>query len=313
MRNLAWDDVRLVREIARSAGMAGAAAALGIDNSTVFRRLGALEAALGTKLFERRRSGYVLTPAGEDMVRMSERFEQDIADFSRRLEGGEIAARGEIRVATADSLLAFLMTDLLARFRAVYPQIILDVVIGNTALNLSRRDADVAIRATDRPPENLVGRRIGTIAWALYGRHAEHGETADAESRVEAGDWVVLADEMAGLNVVRWAHAHVPAERLVYKANTVLGLAAAVEAGIGIGHLPCFIGDQNRALMRLSPPEPDFSAGLWLLTHPDLRKSPRIRAFLDFMGAELQRLKPLLEGMRMADLDSREAAEEAGA
>lgn len=295
MRNLAWDDLRLVREVARAGGMTGAAAALGIDHSTVFRRLGALEASLDTKLFERRRGGYSLTPAGEDMVRIAERFEQDITDFSRRLEGGDIAARGEIRVATADSLLAFLLTPLFARFRHQYPEITLDVVIGNTALNLSKRDADVAIRATDQPPDNLVGRRIGTIAWALYG-------TPDAldhaDNDLASANWVLLGDEMAGLKVVQWAHAQVPAARLVYKANTVLALAAAIEAGIGIGHLPCFIGDQSRGLVRLGEPEPSFSAGLWLLTHPDLRRSPRIRVLLDFMAAELQRLKPLLEGVR---------------
>ena len=300
MRDLAWDDLRLVREVARASGMTGAAAALGVDHSTVFRRLGAIETALETKLFERRRTGYVLTPAGEDMVRIAERFEQDITDFSRRLEGGAITARGEIRIATADSLLAFLLTPLLARFRKSCPEITLDVVIGNTALNLSRRDADVAIRATDQPPDNLVGRRIGTIAWALYGRE-EMAEQYRTDH--DACNWVLLGDEMAGLKVVRAAHADIPAERLVYKANSVLGLASAVEAGIGIGHLPCFIGDRSRGLVRLAEPEPAFSAGLWLLTHPDLRRSPRIRVFLDFMAAELQRLRPLLEGAPPASLE----------
>lgn len=275
--------------------MTGAAAALGIDHSTVFRRLGALEASLETKLFERRRTGYALTPAGEDMLRIAERFEQDITDFSRKLEGGDIAARGEIRLATADSLLAYLLTPLFARFRQQNPEITLDVVIGNSALNLSRRDADVAIRATDQPPENLVGRRIGTLAWALYGKPDAADGSMDLQ---ETANWVLLGDEMANLKVVKWAHAQVPPERRVYKANTVLALAAAVEAGIGIGHLPCFIGDQSRGLVRLGEPESSFSAGLWLLTHPDLRRSPRIRVFLDFMAAELQRLKPLLEGVR---------------
>lgn len=307
MHNPSWDDLRLVREVARASGMAGAAAALGVDHSTVFRRLGAIETALGNRLFERHRTGYVLTPAGEDLVRIAERFEQDITDFSRRLEGGAIAARGEICIATADSLLAYLLTPLFARFRAHCPDITLDVVIGNTALNLSRRDADVAIRATDQPPENLVGRRIGTIAWALYGRP----DLADAfKADHAASDRVVLGDEMAGLKVVRFAHAEVPAERLVYKANSVLGLALAVEEGIGIGHLPCFIGDRSRGLVRLTEPEPAFSAGLWLLTHPDLRRSPRIRVFLDFMAAELQRLKPLLEGVLPAGISNGTGNEE---
>ena len=297
MYSPAWDDLRLVREIARAQGMAGAAAELGLDHSTVYRRLGALEKALGTTLFERHRSGYALTAVGEDLVRLAERFEADITDFGRRLEGAAIKARGEIRITTADSLLAHLLTDIFARFHRAHPEITLDVVIGNPALNLSRRDADVAIRATDEPPENLVGRRFGTIAWALYGRSDLWAERAlDPDEGPRSCNWVTLGDEMAGLKVVRWARSEIAAERRVYKANTVLGVAAAVEAGIGIGHMPCFIGDPSRALTRLAAPEPAFAAGLWLLTHPDLRQSPRIRTFLDFMAGELTRLRPLIEG-----------------
>lgn len=283
----AWDDLKLVRSIARAGGLTGAAAELGIDQSTVYRRLGALEKALGAPLFERHRSGYHPTATGEELVSLADRFERGIVDFARRLEGKSIAVRGEIRIATADSLLTHLLTPIFQTFQQAHPDITLDVVIGNPALNLSRRDADVAIRATDSPPETLVGRRIGTIAWALYGTP----DCVTADPR-----WVTLGEDMAGLKVVRWARENVPAERRIYRANTVLGLSSAVEAGIGIGHLPCFIGDASRALKRLSGPEPDFSAGLWLLTHSDLRQSPRIRLFMDHVAGELQRLKPLIEG-----------------
>lgn len=312
MQRLAWDDLRLVLEIATAKGMSGAAAALSLDHSTVYRRLGSIEAGLGLKLFERHRSGYSLTPAGEEIVEIAERFEGDITDFERRLRGKSISARGEIRVATADSLLIHLLTPIFARFQKAHPEITLDVVIGNTALNLSRRDADVAIRATDHPPENLVGRRIGTIAWALYRQNtpgedlgldrATSGEVP-AESDPASAQWVLLGDEMAGLQVVRTTRKNVPSDRLVYRANSVLALSAAVEAGIGIGHIPCFIGDTSRGLRRMAEPEPEFAAGLWLLTHPDLRQSPRIRTFLDFVAAEMLRLKPLIEGDRQLPLD----------
>lgn len=312
MQSLAWDDLRLVMEVATAQGMAGAAAALNLDHSTVYRRLGTIEARLGLKLFERHRSGYSLTPAGEEIVQIAERFETDITDFERRLRGKAISARGEIRVTTADSLLIHLLTPIFARFQKAHPEITLDVVIGNPALNLSKRDADVAIRATDHPPENLVGRRIGTIAWALYGQHvggedlgldAAAMDDAGARSDLASRNWVLLGDEMAGLQVVRSTRKTVAPDQLVYRANTVLALSAAVEAGIGIGHLPCFIGDTSRGLSRLSPPEPEFAAGLWLLTHPDLRHSPRIRTFLDFVAAEMVRLKPLIEGETRPALD----------
>ncbi|MGV1953483.1 LysR family transcriptional regulator [Agrobacterium vitis] len=296
-KSLAWDDLRLVKAIAQALGMAGAAATLGIDHSTVFRRLGALEEALGVPLFERRRSGYALTPTGEEAVRTAERIEAEVAQLERRLQGREIAPAGEIRVTTADSLLVYLLTPLFARFQQVYPDIQLDVVIGNNALNLSRRDADIAIRATDNPPDMLVGRRIGLIAWALYGRGQDFAAaSAPKPAELNAAHWACLGEDMAGLKVVKAAKQQLAPKQLRYRANSVLALADAVEAGIGIGHIPCFIGDVRPALVRLSPTIPDYSASLWLLTHQDLRHSPRIRVFMDFIAAQLIPLRPLIEG-----------------
>ncbi|MCM2293069.1 LysR family transcriptional regulator [Allorhizobium sp. BGMRC 0089] len=295
---LAWEDLQLVKAVAQARGMSGAAAELGIDHSTVFRRLGALETALGQPLFERRRSGYTLTATGEEVVGTARRIDQDVMALERRLKGQEILPAGEIRIATADSLLMHLLTPLFARFRKACPDIQLDLVIGNPALNLSRRDADIAIRATDKPPETLVGRKIGQIAWALYGRardFAEIGPKSDAAS-LTTHDWVALSDDMAALNVVRSAISTIARNRLVYRANSVLALAEAIEAGIGIGHIPCFIGDVRPGLVRLSDTVPDFTATLWLLTHPDLRHSPRIRALMDFLATELTPLKDLIAG-----------------
>jgi DNA-binding transcriptional LysR family regulator len=170
-------------------------------------------------------------------------------------------------------------------------------VLANQALNLSKRDADVAIRATDAPPETLVGRRVATIAWAIYGRAADFPEppSKDSPSLYEK-PWVALGDNLATLKAARFVRDHVAPELISYRVNTVLGLAEAVEAGVGIGPLPCFIADAKPNLVRLSDLNPDFSAGLWLLTHPDLRQSARVRAFMDFMAAEIGKQKRWIEG-----------------
>lgn len=295
---ISWEDLRLVRALGAARGIPGAAQALGLDPSTVFRRLNALDAALGEPVFERHRTGYEPTPTGEEMLRLAGRMAAEVEAFERRLAGREIAPTGEIRVATADSLLIHLLTPLFARFQAAHPAIRLDIAVGNLAANLSRRDADVAIRATDTPPDTLVGRRAGRIGWALYGRAADFPDRAAIPAFAElcTRRWVALGTDLGRLAVVRLVERHVPPERLCYRTNTVLGLAEAVEEGIGIGHLPCFVGDSRPGLLRLAPPEPDFAADLWLLTHPDLRQSPRIRLFMEAMGAELARLRPLLEG-----------------
>lgn len=294
VKRLAWDDFRFVKAIAEAKGLAGAAERLRVNHSTMFRRLGQLEEALGTALFERHRTGYTLTPAGEEMAALAQRMDEDITGFTRKLAGQAPSPAGELRVTTSDALLVHLLTPLLARFRSRCPDVRLDVVLDNQALNLSRRDADVAIRASDSPPETLVGRKLARIAWALYGL-GDNVPEREALAR-DGQPWVSPGDDLASLKVARFLRAHVAPERIVYKANTVLGLAEAVKAGVGIGHLPCFIGDTQPALVRLSPPEPDLAADLWLLTHPDLRRAARVRVFLDFVAAEVAKRRALIEG-----------------
>ena len=298
-KNLAWDDFRLVKAIADAGGMPGASDRLGINQSTVFRRLGQIEAAMGSTLFERHRTGYALTPMGEEMVALARRFDSDITAFTRKVAGQEIAPEGELLVTTADSLLVHLLTPLLAKFHAAYPRMRLEVVLANQALNLSKRDADIAIRAADNPPENLVGRRVAKIAWALYGRAADFHKPGriDAAGLAERR-WVSPGENLLNLKAVRYVQQHVPMERNVYRVNTVLGLAEAVEAGIGIGHLPCFVADARPKLIRLAPLEPEFADDLWLLTHRDLRQSARVRALLDFLAAEIAKMKGLIEGTK---------------
>ncbi len=300
-KNLAWDDFRLIKAVAEARGLPAAAAQIGVNHSTVFRRLRQIEEALGVQLFLRHRSGYALTPAGEEVVALAERVDADITSVTRKIAGRELAPAGDLRVTTNDSLLVHLLMPLLARFRQACPSVRLEMVLGNQALNLSKRDADVAIRATDTPPDNLVGRRVARIGWALYGAAADFPDPAALPGLdVAAHDWISLSESFGGLRVVKDMQARIAPERVVYKVNTVLGLAEAVEVGLGIGYVPCFIADARPSLVRLAPPEPSYAADLWLLTHPDLRHAARVRVFLDFMASEIARHRAFLEGVREA-------------
>jgi DNA-binding transcriptional LysR family regulator len=292
VRNLAWDDFRLINAVAETRNLPAAAARLGIDHSTVFRRLRQVEALLGIPLFERHRSGYTLTQAGEEVAALAARVDEDITAVTRRLSGQAPAPSGELRLATSDSLLSDLLMPMLLRFREKHPAIRLDLVTGNAALNLSRRDADVAVRATDAPPDTLVGRRAARIAWALYCRA---GMEPVGDPVAEAS-WVSLGDNLAAMKVVRFARSAIAPERMAGRFDTVLGVAHAVAAGLGIGHLPCFIGDVWPQLVRLAPPEPEYASDLWLLTHPDLRYTPRVRALLDSLAESIAQKRPLIEG-----------------
>jgi DNA-binding transcriptional LysR family regulator len=307
MDGVSWDDFRLIKAIADHRSLTGAADALGVNHSTVFRRLADTEKRIGVPLFERHRTGYGLTPAGEEMVALAERMDRDVTSFARKLAGQTLTPSGEVRVTTNDTLLVHLVMPVIAAFRASYSDMRVDMVLSNQALNLSKRDADIAVRATDNPPETLVGRRVASIAWAVYGRRTDFPGAAPEKVNPDDLDgctWVSLGDQFCHLKAARFVRDQVPADRVALKINTVLGLTEAVEAGIGVGPLPCFIADRRPELMRVTPINSDFGTGLWLLTHPDLRASPRIRAFLDCAAAELVKVRPLIEGDRPAHAGS---------
>lgn len=291
---LQWDDFRLVKAIAERRSLAGAADILGVNASTVFRRLGALEDRLGARLFERGRAGYGLTPAGDEMAAIADRMGDDIVAFERRVMGQDLAPTGELRVTTNDSLLVHGLTDVFAGFRRAYPDITLDIVVGNAVLNLSKRDADIALRVTASPPETLVGRRLASMHWSVYG--AAPLAPVDTIEELDNMPWIGPGDMLS--NLQRWLRDVVGEHKMVYRLNTVLGMAEAIEAGIGVGPLPCFIAHRFPSLVRLYDPPGQTPPGLWILTHPDLRSSARIRAFMDYVGAELSRRRSCFEGTK---------------
>ena len=288
-----WDDFRLVRAIAETGSLTGAAEKLGLNHSTVFRRLGQLEETLGTRLFERSRNRYATTGPGEEMVTLASRMGEEIDAFERRAAGRDEKPTGELHITTTDSMLVYLLTPVLASFCKIYPDIKLDIIVGNQQLNLSRRDADIALRASTEPSETLVGRRIADMNWARYG-------VADYPFHWEdpAARWAGLGDSMSGTTINRLQAQKIDRTRIFYRVNTMLGLTEAIQAGIGIGILPCFIGDKVQGLVRLTQPPPNNGQGLWLLTHPDLRHAARIRAFMDHAGAELVKRRKQITGER---------------
>jgi DNA-binding transcriptional LysR family regulator len=191
-------------------------------------------------------------------------------------------------------VLIYLMTDIFAGFRGAYPEISLDVVVANQALNLSKRDADVAIRATDRPPEALIGRRAASIAWAVFAASEKAPQNFDPQSGARDAEWIGFGDNLANLKAAKWLKER--GGKVVYRINTVLGLAEATAAGMGLGLLPCFIGSKTPGLTRISSPIADVVDDLWLLTHADLRATARVRAFMDFAGSEIAKRRKEMEG-----------------
>ena len=287
---LDWDEFRFVKAVAEQGGLTAAATQLGINHSTAFRRLEAIEAQLEMRLFERLRTGYVPTPAGLAMIEAAGRIETDVARFSRTVAGQDQTPSGELRVTAPVNLASGFLMPILASFCTRYPQIRIELILAEEALNLSRRDADVAIRASRNPSETLVGRRLTGLAWAVYGRAGQAYDDLASEA------WVVPSPAVAGALFTPFIEAQAPAERIKLRINTVTGLTAAVAAGIGIGPLPCFEADSDPSLRRLSGPHPEIGADLWMLTHPDLRHAGRVRAFMDHFAEAILPLRPRFEG-----------------
>jgi DNA-binding transcriptional LysR family regulator len=294
---LSWDDFRFVKAIADTRSLAGAAETLGVNHSTVFRRLGQIEQQLGSRLFERGRAGYSPTACGEEMIELAARMGEDIVSFERKVTGRDLRPSGELRITTSDLVLLHLLNDVLAGFRRAYPDIVVDIVVSNQRLDLSRRDADIAVRATYQPPDSLWGRKVARIAWAVFGPKAMAAKPFDPAIDGRRYDWIAFSDTTSIGKAMKWLKAHVDDKRIVYRANTMVGLPEAAARGIGMVLLPCYVGRTVAGLAQLSPPLPELEGELWLLTHPDLRTTARVRAFLDFCTAEITQRHNVIEGV----------------
>ncbi|MFG1495568.1 LysR family transcriptional regulator [Saccharospirillum sp. HFRX-1] len=284
---LAWDDFRTVQAIAQSGSLAGAARHLTVSHATVFRRLNSIEQRLGVTLFERAASGYRPTVAGEAMAQVAAGMAAEVLALEHRLAGPELGLAGTIRLTTTDSLLSAVLTPMLADFREQHPGIELEVVAPSQPFNLSRREADLALRPSNQPPEHLVGRRVGFIRQAVYGRRdlgAQHQQWQEL-------DWIGPDDSMHYRSLEHWLQHNGLAAR--YRTDTTNAMLAAVRSGLGAAVLPCYLadaylGEQHADLMRLGEPLDALGTDLWLLTHPDLRHSARITALMETLAERLR-------------------------
>lgn len=289
-RTTDWDDLRVFLVVSRQGTLSGAARELSVSHSTVFRRLNSLEAQLDVRLFDRLSGGYVPTTAGEALAEAVERAEAEILAGERRLTGQDLRLDGPLRITMPETLVGPLMTMLIAPFERRHPQVELELIVSNAFLNLTKRDADIALRPTNDPPEMLVGRRLCGIATAIYDhvdRPAELGEP-------EAQRWVLPDDSLAHLAAARWLRDLAPPAAI--RSNSMNGILEASKAGMGSAALPCFMADTEPLLRRVEGPLADLETGLWALTHLDLRRTARVRAFLDMAASAAGELRDLMEG-----------------
>ena len=298
MHSLEWTDLQHLLAVAEAGSLAGGARALGVNHTTVLRRVLAFEKQLGVKLFARSPTGYTLTAAGEEVAAGARAMQDTVHEVERRIAGRDLRLTGTVRVTSTDTLALGVLPAALATFADAHPANRLELTTTPVMLNLSKRDADVAVRPASSPPDNLVGRRVSALAFALYASPA-YLERVPARRDLDRHAWLALDDSLASTVVARWMAKTLDVTP-VLRTDTLTALAYAAAAGLGVAALPCFVGDAIPALRRVRGVVAEMASELWVLTHADLKSTARIRAVTDHLAGAIAAQRPLLEGKRPA-------------
>lgn len=297
MHSLDWNDLQYVLAVAEHGSLARAARALGVNHTTVLRRIAVFEDHLGVRLFDRLPAGYAATPAGEELAEVARAMRERVTDVERRLVGQDLRLTGTVRITTTDTLAQSVMPAALARVIAQHPGVELEMTTTTALVSLTRRDADIAVRPSANPLPNLIGRRVASVAFALY---AAPSYLAHAPARRDLADhaWIAPDDSLASTTIARWMARTLPAARVALRADTLTAMAHAALGGLGVVALPCYLGDRLAPLRRVRGVIAEMATELWVLTHEDLRATARVRAVTDALVAALTAERDLLQGRR---------------
>lgn len=282
-----YPDLSLILALVRGGTLARAAALLRVDVSTVFRAVRRLEAALGQTLFEKNRAGYLPTSLASNLAQQAERAELALEAARIGVEQGGEVISGTVRLTCTDSVLQGLLLPALAQFMPAYPALTLELSTSNDFANLSRRDADIALRLTGKPPEHLIGRCLGAVTYQVcassdYARRHVGRELAELT-------WIAPDDFLPDHPTVAWRREHLPGVRPGYRCNSMQSVTELVRAGLGVAALPDFL--MSDGLQPLGPALAGHDTALWLLTRPDCRALRSVVTLFDELGRHVRGLR----------------------
>lgn len=268
-------DLEVVLATVRGGTLAAAGERLGVDVSTVFRALQRIERGLGLPLFERSRSGYAATELAQALAEQAEHVESALEQARSTAQQRPEQVSGTVRITTTDTLLHGLVAPSLKALHAAHPLLGFELHTGNELASLTRRDADIALRATKRPPQHLVGKRVGTLRIALF--VAKKGPVR-RYAEVEAGKaaWIAPDEALPEHPSVAWRKRQFPKVVPTYRVGSILSVMELVALGLGVGVLPLFLARPRSDLLQLTEPLDEHQTELWLLTHPESRHLRRV-------------------------------------
>ena len=287
-----WDDLRLFLAVARTGSISGAAKQLGVQHSTISRRVRQFEEKLGTRLLDRKKDGYALTPAGENIKETAKRIEREVLGVDGGLPGKDTHLAGPLRITAINNMASSILMPIFASFSEKHPLVELHIAVSNSDASLSQREADVAIRLTNSPTDTLIGKRVVTVASAIYGSRAYLEQLRHQGTEPK---WIGV--ECCGFHKA-WTKQACGEQTHNFISDDTLLTMAAIKEDLGVSILPCFMGDADPALERYCEPDPAYDLGLWVLLHPDLKRTARVLAFRDHMTGAIKEQRDLFEGMR---------------
>ena len=278
-----WDDYRVFIALAEAGSLLHAGKALGVQHSTVLRRINALEERLSVRLFDRLKTGYVLTASGEKMIETVQHLKDEIYNAERVVLGEDVKLSGTIKISTTDTIGYFWLPEKIAAFKEQYPDIILDIDITTRHRNLTKREADIVIPAVNRQPDTMIGRELEPLVFKLYaylGYEASNIQPEDYKDH----KFLLPNDQLSGLPVNVFIRKHIDEAQIVATSDKLTGLYHFCKQRLGIAPLPHYVGDPDPNLKCVGElPDRIQKNAIWILTHPDLKNTARIKAFMNFM------------------------------
>ena len=294
-----WDDLKHFLAVARHGSTTAAGRAMKVDQSTVQRRLAELERRIGQPLVERRATGYRLTAYGQELRPHAERVEQQVLSLQRFVQSSSRALNGVIRLTCPEPIvLRISKSDLLQRLHTRHPGLHVEFVMSDRYVDLAKGEADVALRSGDTVDNQLIGRKIADSLWAVYGGReylAQHGSPKHLEDLAQHA-WIGFDETMANHRATLWLRQVAPGAKMVATSGSVLGTVHFAKANLGLATLPTALGDAEPDLVRVLGPVTELTRSWRMLTTRQLRRTPRVSAFFEFMAEELATLRPILTG-----------------
>ncbi|MBY0572082.1 MAG: LysR family transcriptional regulator [Undibacterium sp.] len=280
-------DLEVVLALGRFSTLSAAGERLGLDGSTIFRTIQRIEKGLGQRLFQRSRLGFLPMELALELINYAENIEAQIelARVTAQADSGQVT--GLVRITTTDTILNGLVAPSLKQLQQLHPLLTYDLHTDNALANLTRREADIAIRATKRPPPHLIGKSIGPIRVALFSAKRGGLKKFDAE-KIANEHWIAPDDALPEHPSVIWRKQHFPKIAPRYRVNSIMMVSEMVAQGLGIGLLPLFLAQQRKDLHQLTAPIEECETELWLLTHTESRHLRRVSAVFSYLSESLQ-------------------------